>query len=114
MQNQADGDDESESDEEGGEKQSGVDSQEAVDDAKKGVEEKEEVPAPIDSSYTAADDLPRLEPIKSRSSGRPRALRRNTSYDDSPFDLDRTNTRTSFRYENRIGRTVSSGNASNK
>lgn len=112
MQNQADADDES--GEEGDEKESGVDSDEAADDAKKHVEEKEEAEDPIENSPSSVADRPRLEPIKSRSSGRPTTLRKYTSYDASPFDLDRTNTRTSFRYEARLQRTASSGNASGK
>lgn len=87
---------------------SGTQSEDAVEKAKEGEEEREEeIHEAIDYSYEAADEQPRLEPIKSRSARRPSALRRITSYDDSPFDLDRMNTQTSFGWERNANRSRS-------
>lgn len=101
MQNQTDEDD----DDESAEGESGTQSEESADKEKEHEEEREEeIHEALDESYKSADEQPRIEPIRTKSAKRPGALRRTTSYDDSPFDLDRTNTRSSFRYE-RYGNT---------
>lgn len=77
-----------------------------VDRAKEREEEREEEEQEaIDYSYRpeAEPQHPRLEPIKTTATAasKPDLYRSRKSYDNSPFDLDRTNTNTSFKYERR-------------
>lgn len=98
MHNQAEPDDSIE-------EETGAQAEDYADKAKELEEEREEeVQEAIDYSYRPEDEQPRLEPIKSSSGRRPSTMRRRTSYDDSPFDLDRINTNSSFRYERNPGR----------
>ena len=85
-------------DEESSEEEGTVSSEDAVDKEKERQEEREEEQEAIDYSYEPESEQPRLEPIKSMAS-RPGLSRSQKSYDTSPFDLDRTNTNTSFRWE---------------
>jgi len=65
-------------------------------------EREEEEQEAIDYSYDAPrpDEQPRFEEIKTNQP-RPQGARRRTSYDGNPFDLDRVNTRESFKGERR-------------
>ena len=108
MQNQTDDDDD-----EPAEEGSGTQSEDSADKAKEHEEEREEeIHEALDESYKPEEEQPRLEPIRTKSSKRPAALRRHTSYADSPFDLDRTNTKSSFRYERRPSTSRSAGKTS--
>ena len=100
MQQQNEGDDDDDSQDQ----KDGSTSEESVDKSKENREEREdeEMQEAFDESYKPEEEQPRLEPIKSRASTRrPGMERKGTSYDDSPFDLDRTNTNTSFKGEKR-------------
>lgn len=98
---------ETESEEENEEQQS----EHSIDKAKEHEEEREEQDhQAIDYSYEAEDDQPRLEPVKSTAGRGPTLARSCKSYDNSPFDLDRTNTKDSFRWES--GRPIGSRKSS--
>lgn len=113
MQSQTNEDDGNDDESSAEEEKSGTQSEDSADRAKEHEEEREEeVHEALDESYKPADEQPRLEPIRTKSSKRPAALRRVTSYDDSPFDLDRTNTRESFRYERSRGNSRSASKSS--
>ena len=89
-------------DEDGSEEESDNVSEDIADKDKERQEEREEEEQQVlDYSYEADEEQPRLEPIKSTASkaSRPGLLKRHTTYDMSPFDLDRSNTRESFRWE---------------
>ena len=103
-------------DDDDAEDKSGEGSEDSVDNAKANEEEREEeeVQEALDESYKPEDQQPRMEPIKPTQSRRPSAMRRQTSYDNSPFDLDRTNTRTSFRYETRSSRSRATSRSSSR
>lgn len=106
MQNQAQQDDTSE---DGGHGQDEKDetSEEAADRRKEREEEREEEEQQaFDYSYEPAGEQPQFEEIRTLPS-RPAVTVRTKSYDGNPFDLDRVNTRESFRREARSDRTLS-------
>lgn len=82
-----------------------VQSEDTVDKEKEHEEEREEQEQEaIDYSYEPENEQPRLQPIKTTRSKRSRpslSQMRTKSYESNPFDLDRTNTRESFRWEGR-------------
>ena len=108
MQNQAQEDDSSE----GGEEPK---FEEPADRRKSGQEEREEEEQQaVDYSYEAESEQPRFEEIRTIP-GRPAVTVRTKSYDANPFDLDRINTRESFKWEARSDRTRSrTGSMSSK
>ena len=82
-------------------------SEDTLDKEKEQEEEREEEEhAAVDYSYEPESEQPRLEPIRTRQSTRPSLARTRTnkSYDGNPFDLDRANTKESFRWEAPSGR----------
>ena len=90
--------------------------EEAADRQKQRQEEREEEEEQqtIDYSYEPASELPRLEEIRTVPN-RPAMTVRTKSYEGNPFDLDRVNTRESFRWEERSNRTRSrSGSMASK
>lgn len=103
LQNQTQDDDSTE--------EEGVEEEDHVDKEKEHQEEREEAEQEaIDYSYGPESEQPQLEQIQttqSRSSrpGRPSlAMIRTKSYEANPFDMDRVNTRESFRWEARAAR----------
>lgn len=73
----------------------------------------EEEQEAIDYSYGVESSQPRFEKIKTTQS-RPQGVRRGTSYDGNPFDLDRVNTRESFKRKNGGSLSRASSRASRK
>lgn len=97
MQNQAQDDSSSEEENEKEVPELGPD--EAADERKKHQEEREdEEQQAIDYSYEPPSEQPQFEEIRTLP-GRPAVTVRTKSYDGNPFDLDRVNTRESFRWE---------------
>lgn len=78
-----------------------TDSEDIVDKAKEHEEEREEQEQEaIDYSYEDAAEQPGFARIRTNQS-RPSISGRRKSYENNPFDLDRVNTRESFKYESR-------------
>lgn len=101
MQDQTQEDDEDEADEK---RSSDAETEVAAEERKKEREERreEEEQEAIDYSYEAEPNVAggRFEKIKTNTS-RPAGAKRAASYDASPFDLDRVNTRESFTSQRR-------------
>lgn len=78
------------------------DDQDKADQEKERQEEREEEEQEaIDMSYEDEPEGGRFEQIKTNQSRKPDQLQQTKSYDNSPFDLDRVNTRESFKNERR-------------
>ena len=106
MQSQAQQDDSSEEGEKA-EQEDQTRLQEEADRRKERQEEREEEEQQaIDYSYEPAGEQPQFEEIRTVRS-RPGLSVRTKSYEANPFDLDRVNTRESFRWEARSNRTRS-------
>ena len=102
------------SEEEDEDEDNGGQSEDPADKAKEREEEREEVEQEaLDYSYEPEHEQPRLEPIKSTASRRSK-LQREKSYDLSPFDLDRMNTRDTFLWEARRRARSSTGSHASK
>ena len=94
MQNQAQEDETTE--------EEGIQSEDAADKEKEYREEREEEEQEaIDYSYEPAEQQPQFERIRTMQSRPSVAMTRMKSYEGNPFDLDRINTKESFRWETR-------------
>ena len=90
----------------------GTQGEDPADKEKEHQEEREEMEQEaIDYSYEPESEQPQFERIRTNQSRPSSAKIRTKTYEGNPFDLDRTNTRESFRWEARSGRSRRSSSA---
>ena len=109
MQSQAE--DDSTEDEEGTQSEDHVDKDKEHQEEREEQEQEQEA---IDYSYGREEEQPQFERIRSTPTRPSLAVLRTKSYEGNPFDLDRVNTRESFKWEYRSDQGGSLPRASSK